>query len=234
MDTLLSQYAILERIQYLLEPQDYINLLRSRNKDYRHKADRTDIKYCLNPYLVGNVQGYNDAYDIVLVIAFDDLRSYQQALLDTLNGLVGNIHEEIKESVRDRVVSLLPDAQRPHMSIVRLYLEPQVSDLDSLSFFKEQGSPKPTQTAYDSTPAVFVCGHAAEPLNCPLQPLSIFSSRTTSAVLLAASDNPTFISVRKCHICLSSEEKVENFQLSKDGIGMGGNTALSSEYSVVK
>ncbi|KAH7033936.1 hypothetical protein B0J12DRAFT_703751 [Macrophomina phaseolina] len=179
MDTLLSQYTLLERIRNLLEPQDYINLLRSQHKYYRHKADRTDIKYCLNPvnflfksldpitswkrlygcsfvlcgkalarlqeYLVGDTQGYNEAYDIVLVIAFEDLPSYQRALSDTLNGIVGDIHDEIRRSVREQVVSLLPDAQNSHISIVWLHLDLQVSDPDSLSFFKENESPEHTQ-----------------------------------------------------------------------------------------
>ncbi|EKG09990.1 hypothetical protein MPH_12952 [Macrophomina phaseolina MS6] len=263
MDTLLSQYTLLERIRNLLEPQDYINLLRSQHKYYRHKADRTDIKYCLNPvnflfksldpitgwktlygcsfvlcgkalarlqeYLLGDTQGYNEAYDIVLVIAFEDLPSYQRALSDTLNGIVGDIHDEIRRAVREQVASFLPDVQSSHTPIVRLHLDLQVSDLDSLSFFKENGSPKPTQTTYDSIPAIFVCGHAAELFNCLPQPLPIFSSCTTSVVLLGTLDNPTFIAVTKCHICSSSQEKVANPQMPQDGSGMGVNTALFSK-----
>lgn len=49
MDAFLSQYGLLKQLRSLLEPQDYINLLRSQDKDGRHKADLTDIKQCLNP-----------------------------------------------------------------------------------------------------------------------------------------------------------------------------------------
>lgn len=238
MDTFLSQYAISKRIRNFLEPQDYINLLRSRNEDYRHRADRSDIVYCLNPvnflfqdlgpmiawkslygcsfvlcgndlarlheYLVGNIQRDKEAYDIVLVIAFEDLQSYQRALLDTLNGVVGDIHDEIRRSVREQIVSFLPDTQNRHGTIVRLHSDLQVSDSDSLSFFKENRIPDATRTICDSTRTVFVCSHAAEPLICLPQLQPIFPSCTATVVLLGTLSNPKFISVRKCHICSSS------------------------------
>lgn len=262
MDEILSQYSILERLRYFLEPQDYINLLRSRNNGYRHKADLTDIKYCLSPvnflfksldpittwnrlygcsfilygkglarlhdYLVGKTRGYHGTYDIILVIAFEDLRSYQRALSDTLNGLVRDIYDEIRQSIREQIGSLLPGAQSPHKSIVRLHLDLQVSDVDILSFFRENGSPEATRIARDRTPAIFVCSHAAEPFSYLSQALPMFSSCTLSVVLLGTLDKPTFIAVRKCHICLSSPEKVGNSQVFQDGIGIGSNTTVSS------
>lgn len=238
MDTFLSQYAILKRIRNLLEPQDYINLLRSRNEDYRHRADRSDIVYCLNPvnflfqdlgpmitwknlygcsfvlcgkglarlheYLVGDIQRDKEAYDIVLVIAFEDLQSYQRALLDTLNGVVGDIHDEIRRSVREQIVSFLPHTQNRYDTVVRLYLDLQVSDSDSLSFFKENGTPETTRAMCDSTRTIFVCSHAVEPLSCLAQLQPIFPSCTATVVLLGTLSNPNFISVRKCHICSNS------------------------------
>lgn len=244
MDAFLSQYGLLKRLRELLEPQDYINLLRSRSKECRHKADRTDVKYCLNianflfknidavetwrrlyncsfilygrsvarlhDYLVGDLQEIDDFYEIVLLLVFEDLESYQQALVDTISGVIGDIHEEIRCSIREKVLLLPSDTDNTHAAVVQLQLDLQVSDVESMSFFKEDRSTTAAWTTCDSTPAIFVCSHAAEPFLCRQQLVPIFPSQTTSVLLLGTLDNPSFIAVKKCHTCSQSDDMAAN------------------------
>lgn len=240
MDAFLSQYGLLKRLRELLDPQDYINLLRSRSQECRHKADRTDVKYCLNvtnflfknidametwkrlyncsfilcgrsvarlhDYLVGNLQEIDDFYEIVLLLVFEDLESYQQALVDTISGVIGDIYEEIRCSIREKVLLLPSDTDNTHAAVVRLQLDLQVSDVESMSFFKDDRSTITAWTTYDSTPAVFVCSHAAEPFLYHHQLVPMFPPQTTSALLLGTLENPSFITVKKCHTCFQSDD----------------------------